>query len=764
MSAGNEYRMGDAVAGRYLIEAKLGESPAAKTYLANENHSSQKLVVKVYAAQVSAHLLEAPDFFLKAAVQTTLQHDGLAQVFEVVEHEGLVVLAREYVEGESFEAFAQRNDSQAQGYSQGMQMLWQVAQALAYVHENHLHLRLHPRNLILTGLGAKLVDADPRALPLSDLVPDSLPFRPEFRGYAPPEARTRGFVAYPNSDLFGLAGLLYRLVTGQHPSEDPRALHQTLQRQRVDREIEDFLIKAMHPKPEDRFGTAEAFSDALWSLQPYLERMQGQPQVSSQALSPSAGFLAEEPEPTITPVAGMKSPAGMAAQDPFGGHDPFGAPLSAPLSAPFGTAPASKDPFASTSGSSFGSSLEAPMREPTLFGATPTNSAPSAFSQPESDPFGHTPSKGSDTLFGAPSAAPAQPAKVPTDFFSKPTASSKPHTDFGAAPAPSIFQPQAKPLFQSPPPQAPARPARPAFNPPPPPPPPPPAAKMSSLEGDASDLTLSGSDTGMTQFGFKGASNGDRTGDYRQEVVRRKHKLTLIIGIASGLGVIVLLVALYFILRATAPQPTVAATDPLAEAPVTDQPVGGNAQPAFDDPGPATTPSAGTDAPPFPDAPSSPSYEDALSETPPPVTAPKLSEPAKRPDPVVIQTPIAPTTPPPQNSAPATETVAGSKVPPERQAAITAAFKARQFPASAAERLKMADDFNDMGRLAEANMVYRKALEVAGSTRERTLAYGGMAVTFKNMGMKPDALAAVESLLAINPKNRFALGLKSELQ
>jgi Protein kinase domain len=749
MSAGNEYRMGDAVAGRYLIEGKLGESPAAKTYLANENHSAQKLVVKVYAPQVSARLLEAPDFFMKAAVQTTLQQDGLAQVFEVSESDGLVVLAREYVEGDSFEAFAQNNDSQGHAYSQGMQMLWQVAQALATMHESHLHLRLHPRNLILGSLGAKLVDADPRALPLSDLVPEGLPMRPEFRGYAPPEARTKGFVAYPNSDLFGLAGLLYRLVTGQNPSEDPRSLHQVLQGQRVAREIENFLVKAMHPKPEDRFGTAEAFSEALWSLQPYLERMQGQTQNAGQVRSPSAppsaAFLAEEPEPVITPIA---------SSDPF---QSFQAPAA--------------DPFAS--------SLEAPMREPTLFGSV--GPVGSQASNPASDPFASPPGKGSDTLFGAaPSSShstPPAPQRVSTDFFSKPEPH-KPQTDFGSAPSPQhqpLFAPSkpspsqpAKPSPRPSPFQPTAQPSRPAYQPPPPPPPPA-AAKMSSLESDASDLTLSGSDTGMTQFGFKGASDGDRTGDYRQEVVRRKRKLTLIIGIAASLGVVVLLVVLYFVLRATAPQPKVATTDALTESAPISQPVASSDDP-FADPAPTTStpqPTATQDEPPFPDAPTSssmPSYEDALSETPAPVTAPKLSQPTQ---PTQAAQPVQPTQPVQPVASQNTESnpsTASSKVSPERRAAIEAAFKARQFPPSAAERLKMADDFNDLGRLAEANMVYRKALEVAGSTRERTLAYGGMAVTFKNMGMKPDALSAVESLLAINPKNRFALGLKAELQ
>jgi hypothetical protein len=94
-----------------------------------------------------------------------------------------------------------------------------------------------------------------------------------------------------------------------------------------------------------------------------------------------------------------------------------------------------------------------------------------------------------------------------------------------------------------------------------------------------------------------------------------------------------------------------------------------------------------------------------------------------------------------------------------------AMVQSRDWPASAAERLKAADDLNDLGRTAEANLLYGKALIADGaSERNKVSALGGLAVTFQAMGMKVQAKDAVDKLLSINPKNGFALKMKSKLE
>ncbi len=102
---------------------------------------------------------------------------------------------------------------------------------------------------------------------------------------------------------------------------------------------------------------------------------------------------------------------------------------------------------------------------------------------------------------------------------------------------------------------------------------------------------------------------------------------------------------------------------------------------------------------------------------------------------------------------------------PEREATLMAIIQNRTWPASASERLRAADDFNDLGKTAEANMAYSKTL-IAGDVtqKQKILALGGLAVTFQAMGMHDQARESVQQILDINPKNAFALKLKEKLK
>jgi len=362
---------------------------------------------------------------------------------------------------------------------------------------------------------------------------------------------------------------------------------------------------------------------------------------------------------------------------------------------------------------------------------------------------------------------PAKPAKQPTDFSFTPP---------GRAPqATTPFQPPttSRPIISSPFAAA----SAPSPFVPPPPPPKPAAAKMSSLEGDVNDLTLSGSDIGMTQFGFKG-NDGNRTSDFDQEMIRRKRRTFMWIGIAAGAGVLVLLIGLYFILRSTAPQPTLTDADltPENSESLPTQATQGETPglpPAWDE-SPAAAPESKpgsasgsvNNAPPFPDAVESNAPASAGSNTGLNSNS-TVSQSSEQPSVSTSSGSSAGSNVgnamQAQSERPATN--ASRKVSESRENEIMQNIMKKTWPNSASERLRMADDFNDLGRTAEANMAYQKALEASDAAmREKTLALGGLAVTYKLMGMKVEARRAVDSLLILNPRNRFAQNLRAQLE
>ncbi|HLP29905.1 MAG TPA: hypothetical protein VK150_01000, partial [Geothrix sp.] len=180
------------------------------------------MVLKTCRPDLSARLISAPDFFLKAGVATEVEHDNLVACLDVQEEMGRVFTARAHVEGMDFEAWARGNRREGNYYTRGLELLWQTCQGLSALHERSRHLNIHPGNLLVTPLMAKLTDWDPRFLGSMEMTPEPFPFRPEYAGYRAPEMQVRGsFLSYPSTDLYAVAGLLYRLVLGEHPGRDP---------------------------------------------------------------------------------------------------------------------------------------------------------------------------------------------------------------------------------------------------------------------------------------------------------------------------------------------------------------------------------------------------------------------------------------------------------------------------------------------------------------------------------------------------------------
>lgn len=727
MAANPQYAEGEVIANKYVVEGLAGESPAARTFLANGN--AGKLCVKIYRAEVSSKLLAAPDFFLKAGVMTEIAHDNLCACVDVQEEMGMVFVARAYAEGESFEEWVRRHRGEAGHFTRGLELLWQACQGLTALHERTRHNNIHPGNIIVGPTVAMLCDWDPRALGNTEMTPDPLPLRQEYQGYRAPEAAGRGgFLSYPSTDLFAIAGLLYRLVKGEHPSSNPA---QTLGEARnMDRDLALFLGKALHPKPEERFQDAAAFSDALWELGGAMQRLQEK--------FAKTGAPAHAPEPVAAPKTAPQA-------DPF--DSGFGPSAVVKEPTRFGTPSAGTKPPEDDSFFNFFPAAD----------AAPTQAAPKA---PAYQPPQPQPSKpGGDTLFGAPSfSAPAAPP--PRREPPPPPPPTPPPPRGGMSDLESggtVFGAQA-PLF--------AKPKAPPRAEPPPPSPKPMAVSLSSLEKDPLEMAGNAEPAGFTAYGFQGAGD-NRTGIYNPDgkAAAAKAKLRLMLGASGVLVLLLALVGLFIFMRGNAAEqakPAAIADDGIPADPEPIQQTETQVPPPSANPAPAAAP-----ARPYPEV---AAHEPPPPEPPPqPVAQVQEKQPYSEP-PMPVEPPRPGSSPETFANAPAAKPAkqqaykGSAHVTPEREAALMAMINSRTWPSSASERLKAADDLNDLGKTAEANLAYAKAMAASDvGEKQKISALGGLAVTFQAMGMKDQARDAVDKILAINPKNGFALKLKSKL-
>ena len=209
-----------------------------------------------------------------------LVHPNIEQLLDGgTREDGLPNLVMEYVDGQRLDEYCAQHHL---GIAGRLRVFLPLCDAVDYAHRKLVvHRDLKPSNVLVTAEGApKLLDfgvakaMDPGAGSLTQ----TLVLTPDF---ASPE-QVRGTEVTTATDVYGLGAVLYHLTTGQppHPVHDlsPRALERaicevgparpSLHRADLKGDLENILLKALHPEPADRYASARELAD---DIERYLE-------------------------------------------------------------------------------------------------------------------------------------------------------------------------------------------------------------------------------------------------------------------------------------------------------------------------------------------------------------------------------------------------------------------------------------------------------------------------------------------------------------
>lgn len=280
---GAELLPGAVVGERYVVESVLGQGATSIVYRARAADGTSVVALKVLHAALAQGTISTTRLEREAELVTRLDHPAIVKLYESGWLEtGQIWLALELLDGETLESLLQREAPLS--IARTVRLLGDVLEGLAAAHDEQiLHRDLKPANLFVVrgaggaergklldfGVGRDLGATGPRLTAPQSLIGTL--------AYVAPELLTPGLEPDARVDLWAMAVVAYRALTGRAPfglrggrmvatirrddPEPPSALVPGLG-ERVDA----FFARALAKDRDARWRDARSMREALRAL------------------------------------------------------------------------------------------------------------------------------------------------------------------------------------------------------------------------------------------------------------------------------------------------------------------------------------------------------------------------------------------------------------------------------------------------------------------------------------------------------------------
>jgi predicted Ser/Thr protein kinase len=272
--------------GHYRILRVLGEGGTGVVYLAEDTRLCRVVALKALAPRLTGDPSHRERLKREARAAAMLTHPGIATVYALEEIDDRVLIAGEYVPGETLR---QELSHGALGLTRAVHTGIAVARALAAAHDRGVvHRDLKPENVMRTPTGEiKILDfglACPRGEPGGSQRSAGAGICVGTPGYMSPE-QIRGDPVDGRSDVFSLGVLIYELVSGSNPfmaQDDASTIARILQNEPAplsdaspgypsrlagERELDALLRTCLRKLPAERFDSVHHLVAALERVQ-----------------------------------------------------------------------------------------------------------------------------------------------------------------------------------------------------------------------------------------------------------------------------------------------------------------------------------------------------------------------------------------------------------------------------------------------------------------------------------------------------------------
>jgi serine/threonine protein kinase len=274
------------VIGNYRIDREIGEGGMSHVYVGRTLAATPVLpldfpvVLKVMSDELAGDVTARKRFIKEAQILSRLRHRYITRFYEFINNEAGAVLVMEFVEGTPVDVLLTHTG--ALPITDAIAITQCLLEALVYAHGKSItHRDIKPANLIrersgvvkVTDFGiAKIREGGSGS---GQTILTKSGFLLGTPHYMSPEQIREPKDAGAKSDIYSSAVVLYEMLTGQLPFNS-RSLPKLIDaiyrgekqapsvlRPEVDVDLEQIVIKAMHPRMAERFDTAREFFEAL---------------------------------------------------------------------------------------------------------------------------------------------------------------------------------------------------------------------------------------------------------------------------------------------------------------------------------------------------------------------------------------------------------------------------------------------------------------------------------------------------------------------
>ncbi|HEX6477356.1 MAG TPA: protein kinase [Ktedonobacteraceae bacterium] len=271
------------ILGTCMLQELIGRGGMSAVYLAQQQHLSRQVAVKILLPKVSTGSKLHQQFLLRfqheADIIAKLDHINIIPIYEYAEQDGEAYLVMPYLTGGSLHNLLARYGSLS--LQQTMNYIAQAASALDYAHlHGVIHRDLKPGNFLLHADGrlmladfgiAHIVRDSSRTNYPTLTGPDLLLGTPD---YMSPEM-VRGERVDHRSDIYQLGIVLFQMLSGDIPFKDDNPYAVLLKRLQepvpllhpinssIPLAVDEIIQKATAVNREDRFTSAGELARAL---------------------------------------------------------------------------------------------------------------------------------------------------------------------------------------------------------------------------------------------------------------------------------------------------------------------------------------------------------------------------------------------------------------------------------------------------------------------------------------------------------------------